>query len=53
MKKEYVKPLMEVCTIEPVNMLALSSEDAKDGGGYGRSVSTRRTEWGNLWSEKE
>lgn len=51
MKKNYSKPMMSVCKIEPATMLALSAED---GGNYGRpapSVNNRQSgEWGNLWS---
>lgn len=58
MKKEYIKPEMEIVVLELITMLAIS-----DGGGLdvkdeeinpdtGSELSNnRRGQWGNLWAE--
>ena len=60
MKKEYIKPEVEVVLLEPITMLALSSEggvDVKDEeidfeNGGSELSNRRRGQWGNLWAEK-
>ncbi len=53
MKKEYIKPEMELTLIETELPMALSKMEGEadpDGGAYGNG---RRGSWGNLWSEGE
>ncbi len=53
MKKEYIKPEMELTLIETELPMALSKVEGDadpDGEVYGRG---RRGTWGNLWSEGE
>lgn len=56
MKKEYIKPEVEVVVLEPITMLALSSGggvDVDGGNEPDEELSNRRRgQWGNLWAEK-
>ncbi len=54
MKKEYIKPEMELTLIEAEEMIASSLQDGKYENGDGDPLSHgRRGTWGNLWSEGE
>ena len=56
MKKEYIRPEVEVIEVEPITMLAISSEgglDVDGGNEPDEELSNRRRgQWGNLWAEK-
>ena len=59
MKKEYIKPEIEIVVLELITMLAISSEgglDVKDDeidydNGGSELSNNRRGQWGNLWAE--
>ena len=55
MRKKYIVPAVEICTIEPVSMLAESVgyTDEKADGGFEILSGRSRNEWGNLWKEQE
>lgn len=53
MKKEYIKPEMELTLIEAEEMIASSLQDGKYEEGDVPLSHGRRGSWGNLWSEGE
>ena len=57
-KKEYIKPAMEVMTIEVEAQMMTASPNVQPGFGGGEAdgegevlSNGRRGEWGNLWAE--
>ena len=53
-KKAYIKPEMEIVTIESSHMLAASSIEVKPGDSGTEQLSNdRRGSWGNLWDDGE
>ena len=52
MKKEYIKPSILVTEIEPLSMLAASTDRIPVGGSEIKPSASpeRRDEWGNLWN---
>ena len=56
-KKEYIKPAMEVMSIEVEAQMMTASQYTKPGFGEGDADDStplsngRRGEWGNLWAE--
>lgn len=53
-KEAYIKPAMEVITIETENMIAASSITIKPGESGGEQLSNdRRGTWGDLWNNVE
>lgn len=59
MKKEYIKPEIEVMAFEAESHMMTSSPDTPPGfgGGYASEdgevlTNRRRGTWGNLWAEK-
>ena len=55
MKKEvYIKPSIELITIEPSHMLSASSIEVKPGESGEEQLSNhRRGKWGNLWADEK
>lgn len=56
MKKEYIKPEVEVVELAPITILALSSGGSVDVDGGNEPdeelSNGRRGQWGNLWTDK-
>ena len=52
MKKEYIKPSILVTEIEPLRMLAASTDRIPVGGSEIKpsAAPEQRGEWGNLWN---
>ena len=57
-KKEYIKPAMEVMSIEVEAQMMTASQYTQPGFGSGEAdgegevlTNRRRGEWGNLWAE--
>ena len=53
-KKVYIKPSIEVITIEPSHILSASSIEVNSGeSGEEQLSNERRGGWGNLWGDEK
>lgn len=50
MKKEYVKPVVELIGYECMHIIAASSEQLENGGNIPTGKQSNSNSWGNIWN---